>query len=375
MAAPIDAFRYIGYMRSRWRLIAASCAIAVLLAAVFSIVQTRQYTAVARIVIEPPAGSDLRAAMAISPIYLESLRTYEEFASSDSLFQKAITQLDLRALLGNRPIESIKKSVLKVTLVRNTRILEISATLPDPRKSQAVARFLAEATVESNRSLVTESDRDLSAGLQKQAVDARTRLDRIDSQWAHLLSAEPIDDLKASMENAADLRSKLQQDILNFQVELADAGQREKEAGATQAQTTQLRADTANAQARIAELRRQLDSLDRQAASRERLLAERMADRDKLDAERKTAQTDLTSIQSRLHESEGESGLRGERLKVIDPGIVPERPSSPNLPLNLAAALLLGLLLPLLYLALQLNFLEQRAIGRRDQIQTLAKGT
>ena len=28
------------------------------------------------------------------------------------------------------------------------------------------------------------------------------------------------------------------------------------------------------------------------------------------------------------------AGFRGERLKIIDPGIVPERPSSPNLPLN-----------------------------------------
>ena len=50
---------------------------------------TPQYTATARIVIDPPAGTDLRAAMAVSPIYLESLRTYEQFASSDSLFQKA----------------------------------------------------------------------------------------------------------------------------------------------------------------------------------------------------------------------------------------------------------------------------------------------
>src|SRR5579871_5206851 len=120
MAGPIDAFLYVNYMRSRWRLIAASCAIALVLAATFTVVQTRQYTAVARIVIEPPAGSDLRAAMAISPIYLESLRTYEEFAASDSLFQKAIAQLDLRSVVGNRPIESIKKSVMKVDMVRNT---------------------------------------------------------------------------------------------------------------------------------------------------------------------------------------------------------------------------------------------------------------
>ena len=128
---------------------------------------TPQYTATARIVIEPPAGADLRAAMAVSPIYLESLKTYEHFAASDSLFQKAVQQFGL----AGRPIESLKRRVLKVQLVRNTRILEISATLPDAKKAQALAQFLAESTVEINRASVSESDQDLLRGIEQQARD------------------------------------------------------------------------------------------------------------------------------------------------------------------------------------------------------------
>lgn len=370
MPGPIDSFRYVSYMRSRWRLIAASCGIAVSLAAIFSLVQTREYTATARIVIEPPAGSDLRAAMAVSPIYLESLRTYEEFAMSDSLFQKALGQLDLRPLLGAHPIESLKKRVLKVALVRNTRILEIEATLPDPRKAQALARFLAESTVDLNRSLVTDSDQDLMHGLNQQEADAHAQVDQMDARWAALLQAEPVEDLKASMENSADLRAKLQQEISSFEVEVADAAERVKEGGS---QTAQIRDDSANAQARVKELRDQLDTLDRQAAEREKLLAERMSHRDKLEADRKVAQTGLAAIENRVREARGDAGFRGERLKIVDPGIVPERPSSPNVPLNLLAALLAGLVLPVFFLAIQLNFLEQRAMGRRDLFQALAK--
>ena len=55
----------------------------------------------------------------------------------------------------------------------------------------------------------------------------------------------------------------------------------------------------------------------------------------------------------------GDAGYRGERLQIIDPGIVPERPSSPNLPLNLAAALLLGLVLPVLYFTLEMSYQER----------------
>ena len=90
MAEPFEIFRYMSYLRLRWEWIVVSAAVAVALAA-GHVTLPKQYTATARILIEPPAGTDLRSAMAVSPIYLESLKTYEHFASSDSLFQKALT--------------------------------------------------------------------------------------------------------------------------------------------------------------------------------------------------------------------------------------------------------------------------------------------
>src|ERR1039458_3348145 len=99
--------------------------------------------------------------MTVSPIYLESLRTYERFATAGGLFQKAVERLGLRQLLGDRPIESLQKSVLRVEIVRNTRILEIATTLPDPQRAQALARFLADATVGTNRAIAMQGALDL----------------------------------------------------------------------------------------------------------------------------------------------------------------------------------------------------------------------
>jgi uncharacterized protein involved in exopolysaccharide biosynthesis len=107
-------------------------------------------------------------------------------------------------------------------------------------------------------------------------------------------------------------------------------------------------------------LRRQLADLNSQMATREKLLGARQAHRDQLTAERQDGQAALASVQGRLREARSERGSRGERLQVIDPGIVPERPSSPNIPLNVAVALLAGLALPILFLTLQLSFQEQR---------------
>ena len=159
MPDTIDAFRYLSYIRSRARWIVACCAIAVALALAGSLVATRQYTAITRIVIDPPAGTD-RSAMAVSPVYLESLKTYEHFAAGDSLFQSAIEKLQLRALLGGGAVESLRRKAIRIELVRNTRILEISATLPDAGRAQQLARFMAESTVELNRGLVSETNQE-----------------------------------------------------------------------------------------------------------------------------------------------------------------------------------------------------------------------
>jgi capsule polysaccharide export protein KpsE/RkpR len=346
-------------MRSRWRWIAASCVAAVAVAFAASMAMTRQYTATARIVIEPPAGTDIRAAVAVSPIYLESLRTYEQFAGGDSLFQKAIEKFRLRSMLGARAIESLKKQVLKVALLRNTRILEISATLPDARQSQSLAQFLAESTVDLSRSLTGDGDRDLLQGMERQQQELRDRLRENETAWNELLAHEPVTTLQTENENAALLRSNIEQEISRAEVELAEPGRRAD--------------DQADTRARLQQLRKQLETINGQSIEREKLLSVRLARRNRLDVERRTLEAQIGAAETQLREARATAGFRGERLKIIDPGIVPERPSAPNVMLNVAAAFLLGLVLPILWLTLQLGYQDQRAADRRSGFQAFAK--
>ena len=358
MAGAFEAFRYISYMRARWRWIAVSCATATLLAVAVSLILPREYTATARIVIEPPAGTDLRAAVAVSPIYLESLKTYEQFADSDSLFRSAVDRFALRALLGNRPIESLKRRVLKAGLLRNTRILEVSATLPEPRKAQLLAQFVAESTVELNRSLAGDGDQDLLRGMERQRDEARDRLQTTETAWAELMAHEPVAALQSETENAGTLRANVEQQLSNSGLEIADAAERARAGGSDAAEA---RKEESSARARRDQLQSQLETLNRQSLEREKLLSVRMAHRDRLEAERKAGQSQLAGVETQLREARGGAPYRGERLKIIDPGIVPERPSAPNLPLNAAAAFLLGLILPIVWLTITMSYGEQRA--------------
>jgi uncharacterized protein involved in exopolysaccharide biosynthesis len=268
-------FRYLDHLRRRWPVIALAVGVAVVLALVAGLITPAQYTATARILIESPAAGDLRASMAVSPVYLESLKSYAILASGDRLFADAIDHLHLQR---SRSIEQMKNSVLKVTIPRSTKVLEVAATLPDPRQAQALAHYIAERTVALARDLALEADRDALTDAQKQQDDARAQLKQ--SEAAQVNSA-------AGSANA--IRS-------------------------TKTESLQLAIEAA---------------------------------------------------QMHLQEVRSTAGYRAERLKIFDPGVVPERPSSPNIPLLLLAAVLVALTASLVYVTFEFNYrLEKSAAPR-----------
>jgi hypothetical protein len=74
---------------------------------------------------------------------------------------------------------------------------------------------------------------------------------------------------------------------------------------------------------------------------------------------------EAAAAEMRLQEIRSTAGYRAERLKIFDPGMVPERPSWPNIPLILIAAVLVALVASLLYLTFEFNYrLEKSAAPR-----------
>jgi len=179
-----------------------------------------------------------------------------------------------------------------------------------------------------------------------------------------------VESIQSAIADAGALRGKLAEQIADVRLEIADTGDRERQSSPSEADL--LRKEQSNARTRLDELQREIDSLDREIAQKEKLLGQRLARREQLEAERKSGQAALTAVETRLRDTRNDLSYRGERLTVIDTGVVPERPSSPNLPLNIAVAVLLGLLFPLAYLAVALNF-EQQPRSGRDRLEALTR--
>jgi uncharacterized protein involved in exopolysaccharide biosynthesis len=342
MQDSFDVFEYIDFLQARWKFASVACGVAIVAALATGLLLPKRYTATATILIDPPAGGDPRMATAVSTVYLESLKTYELLASNDQLFVRAAARFHLRDRDG-APIESLKRRVLKVDKLRDTRALQISVTLPDPVAAQAVAQFMAEGAVELSRSGGKEADEAMIGDAAKAAEIMQARLNDAETAWQTAAGARSAEALRSQVSDDSFLKSHVEEQLLEEQTNQASDA---KDAGAERARIDLL-------QRRTAELTRTIDQ-------KSTALAQQTAREEGLQAALTSARASYEAAAQRLVNLRSSQGGRTEWLHVVDPGIIPQRPSSPNLPLILFGAACLAFFGSWLYLTISFSLTRGR---------------
>jgi succinoglycan biosynthesis transport protein ExoP len=338
-----DPYEYVDYLRRRWPVMVIACASAVLLALVVSLMLPKQYTATASIIIEPPGGSDARLTTAVSAMYLESLKTYELFGNSETLFARAAEKFHLRQG-QSQPLESLQHRVLKVSKVRDTKVLEVSAKLGDPKVAQALAQYIAEETVSMSHHESLASDHDFADLADKQVSEAQRRLADAQGAWNAQAAHEPVESLQSEIDTDVQLRGKVEEELIAAQSEAAEYQQQSQDGSFEREQWSA-------AQARAALLEKRSRELQQAIQDKSATLAARTARRQALETALNVEQKAYETVAARLLESRATAGTHAEQLRIIDPGTVPERPSSPNISLNVAVALFAALILSITWLS------------------------
>lgn len=345
-AESFHAYEYLDHLQRRWKFMLSVCAVAGALALIVSLLLPKEYTAMASIVIDPPAGNDPRTTITVSPVYLESLRAYEMFASSDTLFQRAVDKFHLREQ-SSKTMESLKRGILKVAKLKDTKLLQISVTLPDPKQAQAMAQFLAEQTVALSRSTNFADEQDLRDDARARLAETQNRLEQEQAAWRDFTVRQPLESIQTELEALAGSRERLQLDLADARTYLAEIS-------------------NGNADARAPSVRLRVQSLEKQDAdlvariqNKSTVLADREARGEQLQQKLRAAQVAFDTAAARQRELEAAAGVRGERLSIIDPGVAPERPSFPNVGLNVVLAMIMAPIAAATYLTLTIRPLRR----------------
>ena len=359
MTDSFDPIQYLEYLRKRWQFTAVAVLLAGAATLVLCLVLPKQYTAVATLVIEPPGG-DPRSATAVSPIYLESLKSYESFASSDSLFAKACDKFHLLDGKTSPSLESFKRRVLRVDKLKDTNVLEVTVTLPNPAQAQALVQYLAEETVALDRGIARAGDQELLDKSQQQLDAARKELDQARSEAASAAGPEPA----------------LESEVLSLQESKASADTQRIEANLILAESL-ARGDQESAvpnRAGVVALTGDIAAIERDLDTKSALLAALRARRQGADDRLRTAEDTFERAAKHGDEAAASAMFRTEQLRIVDPGIVPQRPSFPDLPIAAISATAIAAVACLAWLTIQFGFRRQRGQPARAGLMVAGSG-
>ncbi|HYV63973.1 MAG TPA: hypothetical protein VE958_14920 [Bryobacteraceae bacterium] len=364
MADFFDPIEYLAFLRRNWKFAAIAMGTAVALTAAASILLPKQYTATATLVIEPPGGMDPRGATAVSSIYLESLKSYEQYAASDSLFERARQKFHLEEGPGSAATETLRRRVLRVLKLPETKVLQIRATLRDPQQAQALVQFLAEETVSLNRTVGNQSEHDALSEVRKQVEEAGGKLVQARDQYNAAAAGGTQAVLSDEVRDLSDLKGRLNEQMAEANTSLAELSARagvQTNGVAPPESRENLPQEIAAARARVTALAGQIARVTQDLNQKAAALAAVRARTERSADQLRAADAAFEAMSRRANELAGSSGLRTEQLRIIDPGIVPQQPSFPNPPLFTGAALLISAMLCLAWLSLRYGWEQQRA--------------
>lgn len=350
---PVD---FLAFLRRNARFLAISIGTATAVTAIACFATPARYTATATLVIEPPIATDPRAATAVTPVYLESLRTYEQFAGSDTLFAKACAQFHLADAPGEPCTESFKRRVLRVTKLKDTKLMQLAVTLPEPKLAQQVVEYLANETVTLNKTLARDADHETVGETEVRLKEAREEAGRARTEYETAGAAGSEALLTEELKTLGELKSRASMELLRSQTDIAELSVRNP-------------AEAALERSRADSLTKETASLDKRLATQSAALAGIRARRERAFETLKATEERLETWSRRANETSATSGLRTEQLRIVDPGVIPTQPSFPNPPLFIAAAAFVGTLLSFAFLCLRYGLTRS---SRRAEIAEMS---
>ena len=414
---------YVKIVLEHWRL-ALAVALAVFAAAgVWTYTTKPLYTSSVNIQIDPEQAvlpyKEVYDSVTADPRYL---LTQGQVLKSEALARRIVTQLNLASASDSDQVARQARgfaSRLVVTPVENTQVVKVSYRSEDPvfaaRAVNTLADEYANYSVESKRDSNTKAKEFLGAELSKQ----KQKLEQSEQALVQYSRAHnmllPSDGTNAITQKLNDLNremTKVEAEVIanqyqalkgttldNFPEGLKTNVMRDLE---SRRSTLELKLATLTVQfgpkwpevitlgKELADVRQQLVNGMRRAleqanaeynlsvAHRERLATalaaqSRLADQLTQDSIqynilKREVDTDRQiheGLLQRLKETDVSAGLKSGNVHVIDRGYVATRPSSPNVPLNLALGLTLGLLSGVMC-AFAVEYLDQTVASPED---------
>jgi chain length determinant protein EpsF len=433
--------QFFAVLRARWWVAVTVLAITVLTTLAVSLLLPKRYTAASTLVVDVKSPDPIAGVMFPALALPAYMATQVDIIESDRVAVRVVKMLHLAEnprvrqqwmedTEGTGSIEAwlaaALQQKLKVKPSRESNVISVSYTAPEPRFAQAVTNAFVQAYLDTKVDLRTDPARQYVSFFDQRAKQLREALEKAQTKLSDYQREHGIvaNDERLDVENARlnDLSSQLVQ----LQAASADSAGRSALANGGSADrmqevlnnpvVAQLKSDLSRAEAQLQQLNSRLGSANPQVIEAKANVSEL---RSRLDAEirRVTASVGLSNQVNRSREGEIRAQLDAQRAKVLklkaerdqasvlerdvenaqkaydgvvargsqtslesqttqsdvsvlSPAGEPAEPSSPKVLLNTALSVVVGLLLAVVA-ALLVEMLDRRVRTTSDAVEGL----
>lgn len=338
--------QFLHVLKARFLLILLTTIVTVAAAAAFSLQQPTRYTATTQLVLNLDGGSpfentavpaqlstsylatqmDIIRSQKVALAVVDRLKLHEE-AGWKAAYAESDRTIPIRPWIATQIMENVEAEPLQ-----NSRVVSLSYEGSQPDESARLANAYAQGYIETALELVRAPARRNAAWFDRQVKALRGRLEAARGSMSRLQEERGIVALDERLQAETARLDDISRNFVQAQMEVAAArarqlGQNHPEYRAALEREQALRASMDAQKRNIQQLQMRRDEVDMQARE--------------VESEQKNYEATLQSY----FQTAMQSQFNQTNIAILSPALPPAEPSSPNLPLNLASAALLGLFL------------------------------
>jgi uncharacterized protein involved in exopolysaccharide biosynthesis len=270
-------------------------------------------------------------------VYYELLKTYETFLFNDSLLQKTIENFGLQKAPYKLNVETLRP-MLQVSLLKNTRLLEVSVEFPDAGLAADIANFFARQAVNLNEEMNARDRQRAVLFFQREMEQARHNLESSNDRLTEFNKTSGIEKRRESIRSLSGQVSEDEASLSRLKAELSERlAKRPGQMAEAAAEVPALKAEVEISQKAVLGNTRKLDRLIQENAAKEGILSQ-------LSTENNLAGENYSALGKKLQEASSRVSARTIDLQQVSPALPPERPVKPRTPLNILLGAAFGFL-------------------------------
>jgi polysaccharide biosynthesis transport protein len=333
-------------IRARFLLILLTTAVTVAVAVAFSLNQPNRYLASTYLVLNLDGSSPFESNAVPAQLSATYLATQMDIMRSHKVALAVVDELKLDQEAGWKAAyaESEQSSPigpwiasqimqnLDVEPMQNSRVVSLSYEALQPEEAARIANAYAQGYIKTALELTREPARRNAAWFDEQVKTLRERLEEARGRITQLQTEKGIVALDERLSAETARLDDISRNLVQAQIEVSTARAR------------QLGQNHPEYRAALQRERALLGALDAQ----KRNIQELQTRRDEigtLEREVESEQKNYDATLQSYFQTAMQSQFNQTNIAVLSPAMPPARPSSPNLPLNVASAVVLGLFL------------------------------